>query len=279
LYGGGPAAGYPSSAAPPAPPPPGNPPNTGYGAPPQYYGAPPPYAPQPEPNPDSAVEATNPKRGPYFGAWLGVGGPYGGDTTIGRGSGYSQGAGVLGTAGYAFIPNFGLGLFVHYNTTSIATQPNSATDLSITENSAHVLLYGLEARGIVGAGPVIGWASLGFSFGTGTLSLNQNSTSPPSSSLGVNVTSSSSGDLTFKVMPVIAFGAEVEVTRGLGIGPVLRWYVTNVDSACDTATATISSPTIGPQTNSRTQCASRIPDVTVPDILFLGVGLTYRIET
>jgi hypothetical protein len=92
----------------------------------------------------------------------------------------------------------------------------------------------------------------------------------------------SDGDVTFKPMFVLAFGAELELTRGLGLGPQMRWYVTNVDSACQNSTvSTPGDPSFGQpaSTTSSSRCAERISDATVPDIVFLGVGLTYRIGT
>jgi hypothetical protein len=85
-------------------------------------------------------------------------------------------------------------------------------------------------------------------------------------------------------MPVLAFGAEFEVAKGLGLGPQFRWYIVSVDSACLGGTRQITTfdPSTGlPQTQTVTSsnCASRISDVNVPDIVFVGVGLTYRIGT
>jgi hypothetical protein len=264
--------------APVAPPPPSYPtPSAGYGAPPpQYYWPPPPqYAPPPE---DTTAQTTaavnNPKRGPYFGAWLGVGAPFGGDTTLGKGAGYKEGFGVVGTAGYAFVPNFGVDAFIHYNQSSVALRPQDQDQFS--ENSGYVVLYGLEARGIVGSGSMFGWASIGLSLGTGSLTLTETF----NNGLGTSAPSQSDGEAKFKVMPVLAFGAEIEVTKGLGIGPTARWYIVNVESACDNASnvTTGFDPNTGqPITGTRTTCAAGLSDVTVPDILFLGFGLTYRI--
>jgi hypothetical protein len=272
------------SATPPAPPPAAAPPpqptypQPAYAPPPQYYWAAPPYS-APAQAADATADATNqgPKRGPYFGAWAGVGGPFGGDTTLGRGAGYKEGVGVLATAGWAFVPNFGLGAFLHYNRTALALDPSDEGDFS--KNSAYGLFYGLEARGIAGSGPFIGWASLGISLGSGTLTLES---SRPS--VGGGGPNQDTGEVTFKPMPVLAFGAEFEVAKGLGLGPHFRWYVVNVESACleGTRQITIFDPVTGqPQTQtvSSSSCASSVSDVSVPDIVFLGVGLTYRIGT
>ena len=59
-----------------------------------------------------------------------------------------------------------------------------------------------------------------------------------SAQFGAFSQSQNNADVTFKVMPVLAFGAEIEVARGVGLGPQLRWYVTNVDTACIVLTAT-----------------------------------------
>jgi hypothetical protein len=282
-----PVSPAPAQAAPTSPPAQGYPP-AGYAPPPQYYWAPPSYPPPAPPadTPPETVDAAL-KRGPYFGAWVGAGGPFGGDTTLGSSAGYKEGVGVLGTVGWAFIPNFGIGAFLHYNRTSLAIPPRAQDDLA--NNSAYGLFYGLEARGMAGAGPLLGWASLGISLGTGNLSFEttQSSASPGSSNNG------SVGNVSFKPMPVLSFGVEVEVTKGLALGPQLRWYIVSVDSACVTSTRQVAvfdpntgqiqtDPNTGlPVTSARTNtdCASGISEVTVPDILFAGVGLTYRIGT
>jgi hypothetical protein len=269
----------PAPAPPPAPAPTASPPpQPNYAPPPpppQYYWPPvPQYAPPPDETAATAATAAI-KRGPYFGAWVGAGAPFGGDTTLGRGFGYKEGVGVIGTAGYAFIPNFGIDAFIHYNRSAISF-PSGDLD-RISENTGYVVLYGLEARGIVGAGPVVGWGSLGISLGTGSLTLTE--------SVGSGFGSPSvqnDGEATFKVMPVLAFGAEFEVTKGLAMGPQARWYFVSVDSACNSMSGPVVAPTdpnsppiTGPVTTRR--CAERLSDATVPDILFLGFGLTYRI--
>ena len=185
---------------------------------------------------------------------------------------------MLGSAGWAFIPNFAIGGFFHYNSTSIAMDQRGSMSSVVGDSSAHVLLYGFEGRGIIGSGPMIGWASLGLSFGSG--SMTQRSNSP--AFVGPSASQEGSGEVTFKPMIVLAFGAELELTRGLGLGPQMRWYVTNVDTACENTTTTFpADPTFGQQsvTQSSSRCADRVSDATVPDIIFLGVGLTYRIGT
>jgi hypothetical protein len=157
-------------AQPAVPPPQPTYPQPAYAPPPQYYWTAPPYSP-PAPAADATPDTTKqgPKRGPYFGAWAGVGGPFGGDTTIGPGFGYKDGFGALATAGWAFIPNFGIDAFFHYNRTALALDASDQDNFS--KNSAYGLFYGLEARGIAGSGPFVGWASLGISLGSGTLTL------------------------------------------------------------------------------------------------------------
>lgn len=247
--------------------------------PPQSYSAPPP-AEAPSAERDATATAANRLQpGPYFGAWLGVGAPFGGDATTGRGVGYREGAGGLGTLGWAFIPNFGMDLFVHYNASSLAVDENAQPDLRINENSAHVWLYGLEARGTIGSGPMFGWASIGLSLGSGSLTTSESGT-PSQSSATVKTRSEDS--VRFKVMPVLSLGAEIEVTRGLGIGPQLRWYMTNVENFCDSTEGTVTNAGFGSpgtQSISDTRCSNQVSDVTVPDIVFLGAGLTYRIGT
>jgi hypothetical protein len=240
-----------------------------YGAgptpPPEYYypppAAPPPIAPPPAPAP-SPFEG--PERGLYVSAGFGVGAPFGGNTTVA--GGFSEGAGLLGVAGYAIIPNFGLDAFVHYNFTSLTVRNDIGT---LDDNSGHVLLYGAEARGMAGAGRFIGWLSVGFSLGTGSLSLRQSSTD---FTTGV----SANDDVTFGVMPVLGFGADIALIEGLSIGPQLRWYITNASRACSDQTVSFPAGFGGPTSNKR--CTESFGNLTVPDILFVGAGLTYRID-
>lgn len=199
----------------------------------------------------------------YFGGRLGVGGPFGGDTTVGPGAGYSEGFGLVAEAGYAFIPYFGLNLFLHWNQTSLAVD---SRNMDLTENSAYVLLYGVEARGILPAGPFVGWASVGISFGTGSLTL-------ASGNQGGGVTYGSQSTVDLKPTPVLGFGAEYEVVPGLSLGPELRWYVTNASEACTEESYT----GFGFPGMSTKQCTKDFSEVTVPDVVFIGIGATYRI--
>jgi hypothetical protein len=214
---------------------------------------------------------TVPGPGPYFGAWVGMGGPLGGLQTDGYGDPqFGQGFGFLGTAGYAFIPNFGVGAFIHYNATEVLI-PDSALD-ELDENSGSVLLYGLEARGILGSGPLAAWASLGLSLGSGSLDQKMSR----SDSFSTDETTDDA-TLDWKVMPVVAFGAEVEVARGLYLGPHVRWYITSADKACSKVRSEYTDPDFS-DTYSNKRCTTDFGEVTVPDILFLGIGATYRID-
>lgn len=288
----------PSTAAPPnASPPPSAPPQPApaYGAPssstPTSTNYPPPEhytSPSPE---DSAAQGQGEaapvrslKAGPYFGAWFGIGAPFGGDTSSDPPAGFKQGPGGIATAGWAFIPNFGIDAFFHYNSAQMVL--TSRNENEFPDSTAYGLLYGLEARGIAGTGSLIGWASVGISLGTGKLSGTATQSSFAVNPNGTSSSSSTStpidGSLTFKPMPVLAFGAEVEVVRGLGLGPQVRWYITNVDSACKTQTVStvVFDPNTGTpisQDQSATKCADNTSSLTVPDIVFLGLGLTYRV--
>jgi hypothetical protein len=270
----GTAQGYPS------PPQQYQPTPVQYAAPQQPPGA---YGPGYYPNPGAASAATPPSapqgeseyvgaaRGPYFGAWVGSGGPFGGNETDVN---FEAGAGLLGTVGYAFIPNFGIDVFVHWNHTARVIPRGVVA--SFNDNSAHVLLYGAEARGQIGKGPVIGWGSLGISLGNGSATLS--SSQPPDSS-GFGSSSQSEGDITWKVMPVLAFGAEVEVVKGLSFGPTARLYITSASEACATQRDSFTGPdpTFN-QTSSQKQCASGLSSITIPNIAFVGLGLTYRLK-
>lgn len=269
-----PPQSYPPQTYPPPQnysPPPSNPPPT--------YSTSSSEAPSPERDATAAAATNRLQPGPYFGAWFGVGAPFGGDATTGRGVGYKEGPGGLATLGWAFIPNFGVDLFVHYNATGLAIDESAQQDVRLDESAGHVWLYGLEARGIIGSGPMLAWASLGISLGSGSLTTSQSGTPSFSSS---SITAHSEDQVRFKPMPVLSLGAEIEVARGLGLGPQLRWYITNVEYACDSTNETLTDSTIGPATTqniSDTRCGNVVSDTTVPDIVFLGAGLTYRVGT
>jgi hypothetical protein len=70
-------------------------------------------------------------------------------------------------------------------------------------------------------------------------------------------------------MPVIGFGAEAKVAEGFRLGPIVRWYVTGVDSACQNATQS------GPTSISQSKCGTSLDSQTAPDILFIGLSLAY----
>jgi hypothetical protein len=227
------------------------------------------YPPAPKPEPEVARDLA--VRGPYFGAWLGAGGPFGGNTATAPGASFKEGFGFLAEAGYAFIPNFGVNLFLHYNQSSIALSRASSTDGSFDEDSGHVLLYGIEARGIVGSGPLLGWASLGISLGSGSLGV-----SSTVSNGFQNLTSRDDATIDFNPMPVLGFGAEVRLIDGLAVGPQFRWYVTSAKEACDTPQITGGGQG-DPNFVSGKTCTQSFGSVTVPDIVFLGVGVSYRL--
>jgi len=293
-YGAAPPSPQPGAgtSAPEAPPPPqpapayapssNQPPTSTSDPPPERYSTPEPSAAADQE--DTSRSAARPlKAGPYFGAWFGVGAPFGGDTSSDPPAGFKQGPGGLASVGWAFIPNFGIDAFFHYNSAQMVL--TSRNENEFPQSSAYGLLYGLEARGIAGTGSLIGWASVGISFGSGKLSGTSTQSASVFAPNGGSSSSSTSspidGEMTFKPVPVIAFGAEVEVVKGLGLGPHVRWYITNVDSACKTRSETTQvgfDPFGNPVTRdvTSTSCAENTSSLTVPDIVFLGLGLTYR---
>ncbi|HVU00948.1 MAG TPA: outer membrane beta-barrel protein [Polyangiaceae bacterium] len=258
-------AAPPSPGYAPGPPPYGPPPGSyapapwgsapGYGPPPGV--APVPYG-EPEPSPAEPTPAAGAlSRGLYFGARLGVGGPFGGNTTYG----YSEGVGVLAEAGYAFLPYFGANLFLHWNHSSLVLGDTGSA--SLAENSGHVLLYGVEARGILPMGQLAAWASLGVALGSGSFSVKTSQ----NGGFGTSQ-STTEGSVDANPMPVLGFGAEYELVPGFYVGPEARWYVLSASKACQKETPDFFG------TGER--CTSEFSKVTVPDILFLGVGATYR---
>jgi hypothetical protein len=223
------------------------------------YGYPPPPRPAPPPEPEG------PHAGPYFGGFVGVGGPYGADTATGTAD-FKQGFGALGTAGYAFVPNFGIGAFLHYNTSKLEYRSTSSSS-NLDENSGHVLLYGLEARGIVGSGFMLGYASFGVAFGTGSLTLSDSA-----SSGGVSASVKEDDSIDFKPMPVLGFGVEAEVVPGLSLGPIFRWYIVSANKACSD-----QSQTFGGATSTNSDCTQDFANFSIPDIVFVGAGATFRL--
>jgi hypothetical protein len=76
-----------------------------------------------------------------------------------------------GRLGYAFHPNIGFDAFLHHNATQAAFSDFSNKPLT---NEGSAMLYGFEARGMVGGdGVVKAWASFGMAFGSGKLELNR----------------------------------------------------------------------------------------------------------
>jgi len=213
-----------------------------------------PPAPEPAPEPvaasSSAVEARleAPAASPngtgfYADVSLGVGGPFGGNTS----DRFTQGFGTTLAAGYAFHPNFGVNLFGHYNRVRIAV--SRSMDQPET-NEGEVKLWGLEARGILGAGgPIRAWGSLGVAFGSGEIRYGDTV-----GSLNVQV----KGTADFAFMPVAAFGADAQLGSGFRLGPQVRWYLTSVDQAC-----------------LDDDCTSDTSNEVVPDIVYFGLTLSY----
>jgi hypothetical protein len=162
--------------------------------------------------------------------------------------------------GYAFHPNVGIDGFGHYNSTQ-ASYPSSSTQQPTT-NEGSVTLWGFEGRGMVGGdGIVKAWASFGLAFGSGKLDLGR-------SSGGSSVTLNNNVD--FKAMPVLGFGAEAKVADGFRLGPMIRWYLTGVDSACQNASQSTPAPA------SASRCGTALDTQTAPDILFIGFTLSYN---
>jgi hypothetical protein len=281
-YGAAPAPTAPPQPAPAYAPPPQSFTGASY-PPPEPYSAPAESSAEQDQGGDSKHAVRGLKAGPYFSAVFGIGAPFGGDTSTDPPAGFKQGAGGLATAGWAFIPNFGIDAFFHYKSAQMVLTSRNEDEFPGT--SAYGLLYGLEARGIAGTGSLIGWASVGISLGTGKLSGTSNQSSFVVSPGGASGPSSTpiDGDLSFKPMPVLAFGAEVELIRGLSFGPHVRWYITSVSSACKSQNqpnVTGFDPNTGlPLTQDRTvtNCADSTTSLTVPDVLFVGLGLTYRV--
>ncbi|MBM4361257.1 MAG: hypothetical protein FJ104_01160 [Deltaproteobacteria bacterium] len=208
--------------------------------------------------------------GPYFGAWLGSGGPFGGiQTSNDRAPQFSQGLGILGTAGYAFLPNLGVGAFLRYNATERLVSDEVSEMLD--ENSGSLWLYGLEARGLIGAGPLAAWASLGLALGSASLDLvNRDSNGSATREYRDEST------LEMNVMPVLGFGAEVEVVSGLSVGPQLRWYLTSADEVCTEESVRYDGGANGD--GYKDKACSNVGNATIPDFVFVGVGATYRLD-
>lgn len=198
---------------------------------------------------------------------MGVGGPYGADTATGSAD-FKQGWGALASAGYAFVPNFGIGAFFHYNRTALEFHDRYGYR-DVDENSGYVLLYGLEARGIVGSGFMLGYASLGVALGSGSLALSRTGGSEWGPG---GYTRDETDSVSFNPMPVLGFGVEAKISGELSLGPMLRWYLVSAKEAC----SDVSESQGGTQVSAE-DCVQDFSDVNLPDILFVGAGLTYRL--
>ncbi len=215
------------------------------------------------PAPQQPVEPQVPRAGVWVGGFVGVGGPFGADTATGNAD-FKQGVGAILDAGYAFVPNFGIGAFLHYNASKLEFGDSMNNELD--ENSGHVLLYGLEARGIVGSGFMLGYASIGIALGNGSLKLSQSQ-----SAGGITASAKEDDSIDFNPMPVLGFGAEAEVVSGLAVGPIFRWYIVSAKEACSDQSASF-----GGTTSSNSDCTKDFGNFSVPDIVFVGVGATFR---
>lgn len=252
-------SGTAGAQAPDEPPPPATPPvpdSTALVSPPTTASeAPPPEAHPSAPPATPALNAgeTRPTTAPsdesskttglYAEVSLGVGGPFGGNTT----DRLRQGFGATVAAGYAFHPNFGVNLFSHYNRVRVAVRRSA--DQPET-NEGEVRLLGLEVRGLLGAGgPIRAWGSLGAAFGSGELRYGY-------SVNGVNLQAEGKADFAF--MPVLAFGADAQLGSGFRLGPQVRWYLTSVDQAC-----------------IDDDCTSDTSNEIAPDIVYFGLALSY----
>jgi hypothetical protein len=72
-------------------------------------------------------------------------------------------------------------------------------------------------------------------------------------------------------MPVLGFGAEAEVVPGLYLGPIFRWYIVSASKACSDQSATYTGTSY-----SNSECTQDFSNLSVPDIVFVGAGATFR---
>jgi hypothetical protein len=207
--------------------------------------------------------------GIYGGAVLGSGQPFGGQTVTGSASStVAGGFGALVFAGYGFHPNMGVDGFFHYNG---ARRAFSDSIQPTPDSSGHVSLYGVSFRGMLRSGDLSGWASLGLAFGSAVV--KSSVTLGTGTSGGTSTTVTSTDTVDIKGSPVLAFGAEYRVSSSFAIGPQARWYVTSYGQPCEDASSTASGA--GTTTTATTNpCATGQRERT-PDIVFLGVGLTF----
>jgi hypothetical protein len=210
------------------------------------------------------------KPGPYMSAGVGYGAPLGAQTvpSFGSGSSIGGGVGIIGALGYQIIQNFGLGAFIHWN--NVAHEyPDS--DFEPDESSASVLFYGIEARAGFITSAVDGWASLGIALGTGdhTETLEQRQCD----GFGCfELKRQVDYEVTFGPTPTLAFGMSAKLSSQWGIGPVFRLYMLNVGEAC--YDSKLEQP--GFPTQSDDDCTKDTGDVTVPNVGFAGLELSFR---
>lgn len=209
--------------------------------------------------------------GIYGGVVLGSGQPFGGQTVTGSASStVAGGFGGLVFGGYGFHPNIGVDGFFHYNG---ARRAFSDSIQPTPSSSGHVTLYGVSFRGMLRSGDLSGWASLGLAFGSAAVKSSVTIDTSGGSSSGASTTVTSTDTVDIKGSPVLAFGAEYRVSANFAIGPQARWYVTSYGQPCEDASSTASGS--GTTTTATTSpCATGQRERT-PDIVFLGVGLTF----
>jgi hypothetical protein len=273
----------PAPTPPPAPapaPPPAYPPPQAYpppGPPPGYGQYREPWSgPGPdEPGPDDEPKEPPFKPGPYISAAVGYGAPLGAQTVTGSdNASIGGGVGLIGSLGYQIVQNFGLGAFIHWNNVGIE-YPDS--DNEPDESSAHVLFYGLEARGGFITDSVDGWASIGIALGTGSLTeSDEESQCDPSFGGCFQFKAEANDDVTFGPMPTFAFGLNAKLSRQWGLGPVFRMYLLSVGEACADVKAEQSQPGFPNQTFSNDDCTKDTDEVAIPNVGFAGLELSFR---
>jgi hypothetical protein len=266
-----PPAAPPATAAPPPPAPPPQP-APAPAPPPMYY--PPPYAGPPPPQqypPAPATEgAPRFRPGPYFGAAVGYGAPFGAQTVFGNGASIGGGVGFLGSIGFQISENFGVGGFIHWNS---ATVEYEETDNGPDDISGWVLFYGVEARAGFITKAVDGWASLGVSLGNGNLTQTYDETSCSPAGGCESLQAEVRDEVTFGVMPTIAFGASAKLSPQWGLGPAFRMYVLSVGEACRDIQVDDSPSFPGVDDND---CTSDTNETAIPNVAFAGLELTFR---
>ncbi len=202
--------------------------------------APPPAPPGPRPGLGGFV----------LGLAAGVGAPWGGGNAVGL----SEGIGTALTVGWALGPFIVIEAFGHWNRTSLALR--TADEGTVRSNGGNVGLVGADVRMVMGDGRLNGWASLGM--GSGGAKGEAEDEGGRTTGL----------EIDFDVMPIVAFGIEARVAKGLRVGPWLRWYFTSVDEVCVVQEE-------GTDLNRDCDSSPDTNDSVVPDMAFLGVGATW----